>query len=55
MLFSLLGAGTVGSEISAIAASAYAVFKTIVNIILPVLAGFVIVLGVIFLIRLSKV
>ena len=46
-LFSLLGEDTISREVSNIAGSAYTTFKTIVNIILPVLAGFVVVLGVI--------
>ena len=46
-LFSLLGATTIENQVSAIAGSAYDTFKGIVNIILPVLAGFVVILGVV--------
>ena len=44
-LFSLLGDAT--SEVSAIGASAYATFKGIVNVILPVIASFLLVLGIV--------
>ena len=42
-IFSLLG---VEGEVSAIGASAYATFKGIVNVILPVIASFLLVLGI---------
>ena len=43
-IFSLLG---VAGEVSAIGASAYTTFKGIVNVILPVIASFLLVLGII--------
>ena len=45
-LFSLLG-DTATSQISAIGRSAYATFRGIVNVILPVIASFLLILGVI--------
>ena len=52
-LFSLLGAGadTLGEATKQIGESAYNTFKDIVNIILPVIASFLLVLGIILGVR----
>lgn len=46
-LFSLLAADSVGSQTSAIFNSAYQTFKGIVNVVLPVIASFLLILGVV--------